>query len=152
MGGRSKSKSSSGGASASGNMANAQKQVGQATQQGTNNWLQNIMGNQSSMIGQMLGPLIQGGQEMMASNPGMKNFLADTGQKAQELGQADWIQNFAEAARGWAPKPMGGGEPQAGQPPMGQTPSPYNYTNLNDEQQARYKAYLANQNQGQYGR
>jgi hypothetical protein len=146
MGGRSKSKSSSGGASASGNMANAQQQVGQATQQGTNNWLQNIMGNQSSMIGQMLGPLIQGGQEMMASNPGMKNFMADTGQKAQELGQADWLQNFAEAARGWAPKPMGGESPA--QP--GQQQSPGMMRGLAPEQQEKYQQYL--QHQRTYGR
>lgn len=69
MSGRSRSGGSSSGGTASGNMANAQSQVGQATQKGTNDWLSNLMGNQSSMIGQVLGPLIQGGQEMMASNP-----------------------------------------------------------------------------------
>ena len=143
MGGRSKSNSSSGGASASSNMANAQQQVGQATQKGTNDWLTNLMGNQSSMIGSVLGPLIQGGQEMMASNPGMKNFMADTGQKAQELGQADWLQNFAEAARGWAPTPQ---QPQA-QP--GQQ-SPFYFKGLDENQQAKYNDYLSHQ--AKYGR
>lgn len=143
MSGRSRSGGSSSGGTASGNMANAQSQVGQATQKGTNDWLSNLMGNQSSMIGQVLGPLIQGGQEMMASNPGMKNFMADTGQKAQELGQADWLQNFAEAAKGWAPTPQ---QPQA---QAGQQ-TPFYFKGLDEGQQAKYNQYL--NHQAKYGR
>jgi len=143
MGGRSRSSNSSSSGNASSNMASAQQQVGTATQKGTNDWLTNLMGNQSSMIGQVLGPLIEGGQKMMNDNPGMKNFMADTGQKAQELGQADWLQNFAEAARGWAPTPQ---QPQ--QQPGQQTP--FYFKGLDEGQQAKYNQYL--NHQAKYGR
>lgn len=145
MGSRSRSNKQSSSGSASDNMASAQQQVGTATQQGTNDWLSNLMGTQSSMIGQVLGPLIQGGQEMMANSPGVKNFMSNTGQKAQELGQADWLQNFAEAAKGWAPPQKAPQEPQPGQQQQ-----PFYFKGLDEGQQAKYNQYL--NHQAKYGR
>lgn len=143
MGGISRSKSSSSSGSASSNMADAQSQVGQSTQAGTNDWLTGLMGNQSSMIGSVLTPLIEAGTQQMNSNPGMQNFMSKTGARAQELGQSDWLQNFAEAARGWAPTPQ---QPQA-QP--GQQ-SPFYFSGLDENERAKYNQYL--NHQAKYGR
>jgi hypothetical protein len=69
MGGKSKSKSSSGGYQA----------VGKATQAGASKALGGLMEKQSGFLGQMLGPLVEHGQAMMANNPGLQNFVSKMG-------------------------------------------------------------------------
>ncbi len=94
MGGKSKSKSSSSSGSASSNMANAISQVGTSTQAGTNNWLNSLMGEQSSTIARTLMPLIESGQQMMADNPGLANFLRATGGQPMQFKTPDLISSM----------------------------------------------------------
>ncbi len=143
MGGRSKSKSSSSSGKASSNMANAISQVGTSTQAGTNDWLTSLMGNQASIIGQTIAPLIQGGMDMFGANPGAQNFAAKTG-KHYEFNQPEWLTDFAETARSWAPQQQPG--PAANQQPPGQLPPQQGMSPQQSEQYARWL-----QNQKQFG-
>ena len=69
MGGKSKSKGSSG----------SYTPVARSTQGQANSALSGIMDKQSGFLGNILGPLVQHGQQMMADNPGLQNFMSKVG-------------------------------------------------------------------------
>lgn len=121
-------------------MANAQSQVGTSTQSGTNDWLNSLMGTQVKTIAETITPLIQGGLEMMGANPAMQNFSDATGKKF-EFNQPQWLTDFAETARSWAP-PQKLPEEQ----PQAQDTTPFYLRGVSPQQQARYQNWLAHQN------
>ena len=73
------SRSSSGGSNKGYNPVPRTNQ-GQATQA-----LNGVMDKQAGFIGQVLGPLIANGEQAMASNPGLTNFMKNVGQKKEQV-------------------------------------------------------------------
>ena len=96
------------------------------------------MGDQVSVIGQTIAPLIQGGLEMMSANPGLQNFSSATGKKF-EFNQPEWLTEFAETAKY-------GHHSNSQRNSPAQDTTPFYLRGVSPQQQARYQNWLAHRN------
>lgn len=142
---RSSSRSTTNSGSAGGNMDQAMQKLPPVSAKDSGNMYNSMLGGQLGIIGELLGPLIQGGQQMMQSNPGLANFMANTGQQVQQMEQPQWLTDFSAAAKGLGQQM----NTQAAQPPAVEPKQPPYFSRLSPEQQA---ALLKFQRYGGYGR
>ena len=144
--GKSSSQSTQNTGSAGGNMDQAMRKLPPTSAATSGGMFNSMMGDQLGAMGEGIASLISGGTQQMNDNPAFRNFAQKTGQKIQGFEQPQWLTDFAEKARGWAPQqpqqPPAEGQPgQAQQQPWMSRMSP--------EQQARYMDWQ--KHQAQYG-
>lgn len=104
MGSRKKSKSSSSssstsGATAGGNMNTAMSKLPPVTAQSTQNMYKDMLGGQLGIMGEALGGLIDHGQQAMAGNPGMANFMRAVGGQPMQFETPQMIKDLQAKAQ-----------------------------------------------------
>lgn len=146
MGSRKKSKSSSSSSSTSGatagqNMSTAMSKLPPATAESTTNMYNNLLGGQLGVIGETLGGLIEHGQNMMADNPGMANFMRAVGGQPMQFETPQMIKDLqakAESLQAPAqPAEPAQAAPQQQMPPWASQLTPQQYQRYQNMQQKR---------------
>jgi len=138
MGGRSKSKSSSGGSSASGNMDSAMKKLPPVSGKDSSKMFNGMFSQQMGALGDVLGGLIENGQSMMADNPALANFTRAVGGMPMQFEAPSFVKEL-QAKYGPKDEPVAPAAPQQ---------EPQWMANMTPEMKQRY---YANQAQSPYG-
>ena len=141
MGGRSKSKSSSGGSSASGNMDSAMEKLPPVSGKDSAGLFNGMFSQQMGALGDVLGGLIENGQSMMSDNPALANFTRAVGGMPMEFETPSFVK---ELQAKYGPKD----EPAAPAAPAAPQQEPQWMANMTPEMKQRY---YANQGQSPYG-
>lgn len=76
-----------------------------------------MLGGQLGVIGDTLGGLIEHGQNMMADNPGMANFVRAVGGQPMQFETPDFLSGLADKFKSEQPQPQYT-EPQQPQEPQ----------------------------------
>jgi len=140
MGGRSSSKGSSGG-SAGGNMDSAMKKLPPVSGKDSSALFNGMFSKQMGALGDVLGGLIENGQQMMSDNPALANFTRAIGGQPMQFETPGFVKDL-QAKYGPADTPAA---PAQG---MAQPQEPQWMANMTPEMKTRF---YANQNQSPYG-
>ena len=141
MGGRSKNKSSSGGSSAEGNMDSAMKKLPPVSGKDSAGLFNGMFSQQMGALGDVLGGLIENGQQMMSDNPALANFTRAVGGMPMQFETPGFVKDL-QAKYGPADEPAA---PAASSAPQQE---PQWMANMTPEMKQRY---YANQGQSPYG-
>jgi len=102
---RSRSQTTTNSGSAGGNMDQAMNKLPPVSAKDSNSMYTGMLGGQLGAIGDTLGGLIENGQQMMADNPGMANFMRAVGGQPMQFETPECLQGLADKFKSEQPQP-----------------------------------------------